>query len=265
MGGRVSSDREPTLEEREATREATDALKTLLARIGDIFGVFDFSFFVAGAVCFGAVTFGLHVFGGSAGLTGPSKTEWSAAHICAAIVMCYVLGIVCFAAGTLRRCFHRPYDGLPSHLRDFGLEDRYDSFLSPGGRRTYERLYTRLWVEVRQSRDLAPSFNLLTRYWVMAAMCDGLGAAWAVWAAVWGVWWWSGRPVQPEGTILALVEAAFVAAALLCWREAQRYSKYQMYELVATLAHVYVPIPVPVPVSPPAAVHHDMGRPRARG
>jgi hypothetical protein len=246
----VRDDRQPTLAEQETSREATDALKALLARIGDIFGVFDFSFFVAGAVCFGAVMFGLHVFGVATWPAGASNPEWSAAHVGAAIVTCYVLGIVCFAAGTLRRSFHRPFDALPSHLRDFGLEDRYDSLLSPGGRQTYERLYTRLWVEVRQSRELLPSFNLLTRYWVMAAMCDGLGAAWAVWALVWGFWWWRLQPGQPEGATLGLVEAAFLGAAVLCWREAQRYSKYQMYELVATLAHLHVP----VPVSPAAAV-----------
>ncbi len=238
----MRSDKPPTLVEEQASFEAADALKALLGRIGDIFGVFDFSFFVAGAVCFAALVFGVHVFGE---VEWPTSGDWSAAHICAAIVTCYVLGIVCFAAGTLRRRFRRPFDALPVHLHDFGLESAYARFLSPGGRQAYERLYTRLWVEVRQSRQLAPSFNLLTRYWVMAAMCDGLGAAWIVWAAVWGSWIATRRPELPAVPIRVLVELALLGAAALCWREAHRYSKYQLYELVATLAYARVPVSSP--------------------
>lgn len=228
----------PTLVEQQASYQATDALKSLLGRIGDIFGVFDFSFFVAGAVCFAALLFGVHVFGC---VTWPAA-EWSAAHISAAIVTCYVLGIVCFAAGTLRRRIHQPFEALPAHLRNFGLESSYERFLSPAaGKQSCERLYTLLWVEVRQSRELAPSFNLLTRYWVMAAMCDGLGVAWAVWAVVWASWIITLRPEHPAVAIQVLVEVAFVGAAALCWREARRYGKSQVYELVATLAHAHAP------------------------
>src|SRR4051812_35703921 len=179
----------------EASKDVAEALKSLLARIGDIFGVFDLSFFVAGAVCLGALLFAAYIFHGSAPFKEISFKEWGGLQIAAIILSCYVLGLVCFTAGrkahSIIDLWGDRYSGLHGMLRDYKLHDHYDhgnrlqprtetSAMSPEDKkrarkeihRRAELLYTRLWAEARQSPGLAPSFNLLMRYWVMAAMCD---------------------------------------------------------------------------------------------
>lgn len=227
--------------EKSAGGEAADALKTLLARIGEIFGVFDLSFFVAGAVCAGAVVFGGYI-SGATWLSRLAPEEWKAVQIGAAVLGCYVLGIVCFAAGRRRR---RPsfYLRLPEQLRAFALDREYDlQALPPSGTARAERcslLYTRLWAEMRQDKALAPSLNLVTRYWVMAAMCDGLGVALGLWVVLWLAWWgqFEPAPAHPAHAVMVLVGVALGAAMWLCFREANRYGDYQMHEVVATLAY----------------------------
>jgi hypothetical protein len=237
-------------DDKDGSREAADAFKALLSRIGDIFGVFDLSFFVAGAVCFAALIFGAYVFGAT-WVTRIDLTEWKAVHVIAAILGCYVLGLVCFAAGRKLRRDQHFYLALPGHLVHFGLEGHYGALL-PGPRegphasaRKCALLYTRLWAEVRQSKTLAPSFNLLTRYWILAAMCDGLAAAFAVWTALWVFWAAQGAPGHPSTQVLLLGGLGLVLAVALCISEARRYGEYQMYELVATLAHQHRPIEAP--------------------
>jgi hypothetical protein len=245
--------------EKSAAGEATDALKTLLARIGEIFGVFDLSFFVAGAVCAGALVFGLHV-SGAMSLAGVDLTEWTAVHVGIAVLGCYVLGIVCFAAGRLRRSDQSFYLELPQQLRDFGLGKQYglEDIVPPAPSPSLmarvrawfgvapatdrdrlaskcARVYTRLWAEVRQDSTLAPSFNLVMRYWVMAAMCDGLAAALGVWVMVWGAF--TAHVAPASRPAVAVVELGLMFATWLCFREAGRYTRYQCYEIVATLAY----------------------------
>ncbi len=252
---------------KDSRKEVVDAFKNLIARIGEIFGVFDLSFFVAGVVCLGAIIFGAYVFG-ARWASHVKLGAWGAAHVVAAVLASYVLGMVCFSLGrTVGRRFRRDrrlHAQLRSHLIRFGLEPRYGSLLpsakDPHAEDRYSLLYTRLWAEVRQTQELAPSFNLVTRYWVMAAMCDGLAAAFAIWTVIWAFWATSSGTVpHPSTQILVLGGVGLAGAALLCFVEALRYSEYQMYEVVATLAYHHVPVPqqpqsalvVPALVAPP--------------
>jgi hypothetical protein len=115
----------------------------------------------------------------------------------------------------------------------------------------YTLLYTRLWAEVRQSKDLSPSFNLVLRYWVLAAMCDGLTTAIALWAVLWPVfiftsWFypitkdvWVDLPPALKLGAMSVMELMLIAAAVFCAKEAKRYTEYQVYEIVVTLAHAH--------------------------
>jgi hypothetical protein len=236
--------------DKNSRREIVDAFSALVARVGEIFGVFDLSFFVAGAVCLGALVFAGQAFG-LPWLESIQLGSWGAPHVVVAILASYVLGMVCFAAGRtagrkLRRD-RRLYSGLRADLKRCGLEARYQALLpkdkDPEAALRYALLYTRLWAELRQSPELAPSFNLLTRYWVMAAMCDGLAAALGLWSVVWLTWATHlGERGRPADAVLVLVEIALVGGAVLCFIEAGRYGKYQVAELVATLAHRHVPV-----------------------
>lgn len=241
-------------DDKDSGKGVTDAVKPLIERLVDIFGVFDLSFFVAGAVCFGALAFCVYAS------SGPKPIELDLSKLVglqsgAVIVACYVLGLVCFAAGRRIRWLFYPaaklYRSLPSKLRDFGLHERYAAFLpeepkadaSPEAWWAYvgtmKHLYTRLWAEARQSKELIPSFNLLMRYWVMAAMCDGLAAAFLVWSAAWAYWVFAAaHPAIPPPSLVIKIAVlpASVAAFVACLGEGNRYGEYQMSELIASLA-----------------------------
>jgi hypothetical protein len=224
---------------------AAEGFAALFGRIADIFGVFDLSFFVAGAVAFGALVFGGHVFGVLDPVAAVLPDGGQALRVVVVILGSYVLGIVCFAAGRKLRPSARFYKKLPDHLRSFGIEQRYHAVLHPPTRGDkppgIERcalLYTGLWAEVRQSKDLVPSYNLLTRYWVMAAMCDGLFAAFCLWELLFGLYALGLTPgaAPSSGLVSWLIALGLGGAAALSMLEARRYDGAQMYELCATLA-----------------------------
>ncbi|MFT3776136.1 MAG: hypothetical protein QM820_63140 [Minicystis sp.] len=247
-------------EDKDAGKETAEALKSLIARVGEIFGVFDLSFFVAGAVCFGALAFGAYVYYGSGKFEGIQIDKWSGLQVGAVVLSCYVLGLVCFAVGRrVRRKIHSEddfYVRLPDELDRFDLRAHYARFLpkDPDEKASDKAkadhrdlvvehsklLYTRLWAEARQNKQLASSFALLVRYWVMAAMCDGLAVAFALWFLVWIYWVWLAE--QPDLTrpgspfIQCAGAGILLSAAWFCLGEAKRYGDYQMSELLATLA-----------------------------
>jgi hypothetical protein len=139
-------------------------------------------------------------------------------------------------------------------FRDHGLGDhRLAAYFERDPRRGAQRLYTRLWAEARQTKELAPSFALIRRYWVMAATYDGVAIAL-------GAWWFLVcrlffeeymRLVVPGAdplinvsvslsyasrSPLFLLVLGLLLAILACWHEAGRYAAYQREELVATIA-----------------------------
>jgi hypothetical protein len=259
----MAGEKDDTKGEKDSTKDVAEALKSLLTRIGDIFGVFDLSFFVSGAVCSGALAFGLYIGYGPAPFQAINAKDWGGLHVAAIILLCYVLGLVCFIGGRKAHALfgagRTPYAGLSGMLRDYELLERYDPENRLLGKREKESrtqqvelhrraelLYTRLWAEARQSSKLAPSFNLLMRYWVMAAMCDGLSAAFFGWLLVWAYWAIAGAdhglPVSPPSAFIQVVVGLFLGLVVYwCFDEGRRYRKYQLSELLATLAYTHVP------------------------
>lgn len=109
------------------------------------------------------------------------------------ILACYIMGLLCFAIGRLVRVSipkfraQEPFDDhFKTVLQAHDLQDKepYKSYLARADGRGAQRLYTRLWAELRQSDRLALFLSLVRRYWVTAATCDGLIFAIAVWIVV---------------------------------------------------------------------------------
>jgi hypothetical protein len=144
----------------------------------------------------------------------------------------------CFALGNKRRLLGEADVDLSKSIRELGLGERYKRVLDKDS----SILYARLWAEMRQRKDLAPSFNLVMRYWILAAMCDGLAVAWFVWAIVWTAW--AHAPddrcvAGPSYWAKIAVVVVFVIVGAFCWAEAGRYGRYQKYEIVATLGYAH--------------------------
>lgn len=257
-----------------AMDEAAHGLANLLGRIGAFFDIFDLSFFVSGAGSVGALWFCYRK------LDGTLFTEVDNHYLVVALFLCsYALGLVCFTLGRMLRqllqtAIHRQRtstrfrQAVEDAVRAHGLNGvalgplsakTLDDYLRPAhpghghGQRQgpdgAQKLYMLLWTRLRQSSHLQPSLQLLNRYWVMAATYDGMALAALLWAAV--LWlWWQGLLLPAAGTHLAGAGAG--ACLGLCWlylREAERYSRVQIGELVATMAwdHLAKPDPSPPP------------------
>ena len=93
------------------------------------------------------------------------------------------------------------------------------------------RLYERLWVDLRESPSHAASFTLLNRYWVMSATYDGVAVSCLLWALAVVV-----APLIKNGCGNAALSLLFVIAACLAFWQGLNYFRFQIFELIATLA-----------------------------
>lgn len=235
------------------------SLNALLSRIGAFFDIFDLSFFVSGAVSLGAVALAGYSIGY---VRPPFEGAWL---LGAAMLGSYVLGLLCFSLGRMARrgvmrlrhrvSFARRFRKLlEDALRAHGLDevalappppgpDKQSAPLWERRLRHYDAAdgepvdsaaffkYTLLWTKLRQSPHLAPSLQLLNRYWVMAATFDGMTVALLHWVAALLLW---GLTNGPRAAFVGVAGAA--VGAVLCLREADRYMCTQIDELCATVA-----------------------------
>jgi len=231
-------------------KEFGEALKLIFGKIADFFDIFDLSFFVSGIASTSSVALYLHLADKHITLIGASTLS-----IVIGALACYVFGLVSFASGRWLRmslipflaCKKRSniYETFDAQFRGVltahGLNDEkpFSEYLDSSRQadRGIWRLYVRLWAEIRHSNTVTPSLQLLRRYWVMAATYDGIAISMALWALLilagsfgWGIKSFVNWTV---GVPLAIVLLLFGAA---CLREASRFVRYQVEELVASVA-----------------------------
>lgn len=224
-------------EPKDATKEVTEGLRSIFARLGEFFHLFDLSFFVSGTVTFGA--FSVLYVKVDAPRTFPF-TNWVGAV--ALIVSCYVCGLISFAAGRLLngRTFRKKKlaEVLETALTEHEVGSPIiEKYLTAYPEKRLWRLYIRLWQDIAQTRSQSVAFSHLSRYWVMAATYDGLAASFILWAITSLLVSSSAVAKQPISSIAAaIICAAFLGASLLCLQQAANYYEYQIEDLVASLA-----------------------------
>lgn len=240
--------------------EAVQSLQALLGRISGFFDIFDLSFIVSGASSLTALVlvYKLH---------GPTAfPEWVSSGYGGALIVlgCYVLGILSFVLGRLLRrlvmlCSGASFStrlarsvgdavlqhGLSPKADDDSpqakclriLTDQHQLGKKPTDpvRSTALRLYTMMWTQVRQQVELTPSQVLLNRYWVMAALCDGMIVSSLLWTTV--LCASSSRLQHMQlGFLMWIGLALSILSTGLFLKEAERYSSVQVDDLVSTLA-----------------------------
>jgi len=222
-------------------KELGEALKAIFGRIAGFFDLFDLSFFVSGSVTLAALLFWAYL----ANVRLPFEVDgWI--KVLAIVLGCYISGLICFAIGRWIRIPKSRSKQISFHhslfnqvLEGHGLSDEkpFKEYLKRADLIGSRRLYIRLWAEVRQVEELSPSLLLLNRYWVMAATYDGLATASIIWAFVFLIWS-LGLGVSSQirlafgiPTIVFLLLVSY-----FCLREANRFVRNQVEELVATVA-----------------------------
>lgn len=217
-------------------------------RIVELLDIFDLSFFVSGAAALGAVLTTCEVYGvtvpGFSRLFNASP-ELPVEIVLVGIVASYALGLGCFALGrVVRPRLHPQTNAALMRLASehhplakvLDLEDYLEG--DAGNDARLQSLYNRLWVHVRTLPELATTFSLVKRYWILAATFDGMGIALIGWLVPVLVPLFVAAPGASVGAIPALLlSAALVGSAYFCWRQSAEYRKYQVDELVATMVH----------------------------
>ena len=220
--------------EKQVVDEAAASLKSAFGRLGEFFHIFDLSFFVAGAVSFGALCF-LFI---RLNLTGPFPfPPWIG--VLAVVIACYVCGLICFSLGralnsllfrrrVLRGLLRRSIE--MHHLTHASIARYLDA-----GDAELWRLYIRLWQELAAKHARSVAFSHLSRYWAMAATYDSLGVALLVWAAVLATVASLGAP--PPSIRQAVVSVLVLAgASMAAFNQGGKYYEFQVEDLVAALA-----------------------------
>lgn len=232
---------EPTMA--NATEDVATGVKGLFDRVGEFFHIFDLSFLVAGASTLSALLFAIGV------------TPWALAGLklslgggVALLLLVYIAGLLSFAigrqisvqvfrTGILRQSLKTAlqWNGLESvpsievFLKDPKKADDAEGSLGE------QTLYGRLWQELATRQPKSLPFYHVSRYWAMAATYDGVAASFLAWCVAGIV---AGIPhVAPlRVTIELLIAPVAAGAAVICFRQAARYYRYQIGDVVAALA-----------------------------
>jgi hypothetical protein len=223
-----------------------DAASKIGEKVVEILDIFDLSFFISGAVVMAAL---LQFFGP----LDKALDQLEGAGVFGLVLGSYVLGLVCFAVGRpvrtmlerkrARRADHELFHrallqqglGVPGGPGE-ALRRYFGHGVEVEDPAVRMAMYTRMWAHVRCYPELQQSFSLLNRYWVLSASYDGLAIAAFVWLLP--VW----QKVGQQGTLAGVgwaglwTVAIFVALAA-CWHRAREYKRYQIEEIVATVAH----------------------------
>lgn len=238
-------------------KELLDVVREFFSRIVSFFDVFDLSFFISGGMSLLGMLYLCKVLGVEV-LEPPSDLL----ALLMTVLVAYVLGLVCFAAGRhVRRAFWNPMgrfeeDGeegpeeavakerrkgsdhyLLGLLRAHRLQDLspFQRYQEASAADCFRTLYPLLWVELRQTPALQPSFKLINSHWVRSAIFDGLIPSFLLWALTVGAALAVGTPGLDRLWVAIPLMALLVAASLWSAREAGRSDRYQMDELVATV------------------------------
>ncbi len=237
-------------------------LQPLFKKIGDIFDLFDLSFLVAGGSSLLAILY----VGGMLDLRQHMpQGDGGVAWFFLSLIMVTVWGLMSFAVGPLfKRVFswlpilrRAPWDGttFDLYLRDalaghgLGEHPLVGDYL--GRPKAEYRLYVRLWAEVREADEVADSFELLRRFWVLTASYDALATSGLFWAAAFIL-----GAVRPELSPIDQPMSAAAAGlsiffALCAAHEASRSRSNQVEELAATFAYLVHRRDNPTPAAPP--------------
>jgi len=231
-------------------REFGEALRLLFTKLSDFLDVFDLSFLISG----GMTVIALVYVGWATKLPIPALSGDRVFFIgFGALLVAYVSGLVCFTVGRFLRRLAQKATGGPWYGRGTRLDDvvrahglqanpRFASYFGgDGSAPASPYLYVRMWAELRHDAARGASMTLLTRYWKLAATYDGMAANALLWAYIFATAPFLPDFVEhtqhiPPAIISWSLAAMFAVAFGACIFESQRYERYQLEELAATIA-----------------------------
>ena len=206
------------------------------------FSVFDFSFFISGAVTLGFVALDLHYYGhdGILQLQG-----WTSVLIY--ILAIYVCGLMSWSVGKLMRWgILRCLWGKDGIKKDFDMiltRAKAENAIRQGENSETENLggnndntgYKKMWIVIEKDEELTSKLSSLNKMWVMVAVFEGLAFSWIVGVVVYFDGWLVGKWIKTECFWYNFVPIlVLVVLFVVSLHRATKYSRDLIEEVVVT-------------------------------
>lgn len=136
----------------------------IFGKIADAFSVFDFSFFISGAVAFIQIHLFMSLNDNNA--FSPLKDELNWWEV---LIIIYILGLVMFSSGRFIR-----QDMFKQKYRKYSLFEEY-GICDKSKEKEIDMLFCQYWTNLRNGIDLK-SYEHYSRLWVMTAVYEGLAS-----------------------------------------------------------------------------------------
>lgn len=210
-------------------------LNKVIDALGNAFSVFDFSFFISGAVTLGFIALDLHYYGhdGILQLQG-----WTSVLIY--ILAIYVCGLMSWSVGKLLRWgllwLLWGKDGIKKDF-DKIFEEAKAVYVSKGKatKNQNSTSYQEMWIEIENDSKYAGRMSYLNKMWVMVAVFEGLAFSWIVGLLVYLDGWLVGGWITTSNVYFNIVPCAvLIGLAIVSFHRATIYSRDLIKEVVTT-------------------------------
>lgn len=206
--------------------------------IGNAFSVFDFSFFISGAVTLAFIVLDIHYYGhdGILNIEGwKSVVGW--------ILAIYVCGLMSWSTGKWLRWVilskFLPGNGVKGDFKK--IFEKTVQFYDPNVFNdtnlpsTNDIIYTKMWLYISMQDNLKEKTSYLNKMWVMVAVYEGLIISWIVGLMVYLDGLLIGKWITLNyGWCLIIPIVGFIILFVSsCWR-ATTYSRDLIREVVVT-------------------------------
>ena len=216
-------------------------LNKLLDSLGEAFSVFDFSFFISGAVTLGFIALDLHYYGhdGILQLQG-----WKSVAVY--ILAIYVCGLISWSSGKNMRWLilrflwgkggiENDFNRIYEKNKNYYVNVNNSSMNQSDEINNYGLEYTKIWIVIGKTPTLASKFSSLNKMWVMIAVYEGLAFSWLVGLFVYFDGWLMGNWIKTSCLFFNIIPP-FVLLSLIyvSLHRATAYSRDLIKEVVAT-------------------------------
>ena len=136
----------------------------IFGKIADVFGIFDFSFFISGSVAFIQIYLFMLFNDNEDFLVLKEDLNWWKI-----LIVIYILGLVMFALGRFIR-----QDVFKQKYIKYSLFEKY-GILDKSQKKEIDILFCQYWINLRNSKDIK-GYEHYSRLWVMTAVYEGLAS-----------------------------------------------------------------------------------------
>lgn len=216
-------------------------LNKVIDALGNAFSVFDFSFFISGAVTLGFIALDLHYYGhdGILQLQG-----WTSVLIY--ILAIYVCGLMSWSIGKLMRWgllrliwgkdgVRKDFEKVYNDTQNNNTKGQQDATQVTTGNESNRVSYTKMWIDIEKKPELASKLSSLNKMWVMVAVFEGLACSWMVGILVYLDGWLVGGWLINDSILLKLVPLlVLIVMIVVCLHRATCYSRDLIKDVVTT-------------------------------